>query len=112
MSKLTEEDMNPPTSRIKIYNPRTLMRQGGAQMLTDAADPANQVFFRVGRVMTRNRRRQIKSDESMQTQYQDDNGVKVFRLVEVTPDELAGIQKQLDEEAQAVYDAAKLSDPV
>lgn len=101
--------------KIKIYNPRELVRKGLGDLLQDAADPHNVVLLRAGRMWSpfpaNMKHRVAPADDRPQKRpmvrvdtshgvnaYGPEAGNKVFRLVEVTEEEIGELQAALDDQ--------------
>lgn len=100
---------------IKVFNPRTLMRDGASTMIEAAADPANVVLFRAGRLWSPVppnmaprvtpaddrplKRPMVRVDTNHGTAAYGTAGTKVYRLVEVTEEEIQQMQVELDNQS-------------
>ncbi|QAX92383.1 hypothetical protein HWC07_gp131 [Pantoea phage vB_PagM_LIET2] len=85
---------------VKLYNPRALLRGAAKKMLTDAMDPDNVVLFRAGSTVVKGQQTVLGGHGHAANVYGDELMGKVFKLVECTPAEIVGYQKQLNNEAE------------
>ncbi|WKV24412.1 hypothetical protein [Enterobacter phage ST22] len=80
---------------IKIFNPRSLLRKGSGEMLAAAAE-GHHVFVRSGALVKGGRPVMSCEHGNSVAAYGAEVAGKVFKLVEVPPEELADWQRQLD----------------
>lgn len=81
---------------IKIYNPRDVMRSGAKAMLTDAVNPENLVLFRAGKVKVKGQASIVGAHGVAEKTFGPEVMGAVFKLVQLTPEEVRALQKQLN----------------
>lgn len=89
---------------IKVFNPRVILREGAGALLEAAADPASMVILRAGRMWSPLppvdgvpvKRPMVRVDTKHGSMAYGDAGTRVYRLVEVTDEEIPALQAQLD----------------
>lgn len=100
---------------IKVFNPRTLMRDGASAFFEAAANPDAVVLFRAGRLWSPLpdnmvprvtpaddrplKRPMVRVDTNHGTAAYGNAGTKVYRLVEVTEEEIMQMQIELDDQS-------------
>lgn len=86
---------------IHIFNPRSIIREGARKLLESASNPENTVIFRGGPHHVGGRRVIISKHSFSTKALGEDIMGRAFKLVELTPEEIQQLQKQLDEETEA-----------
>lgn len=84
---------------IIMFNPRSILRSGSKAMLEAASDKNNTVLFRAGALKVKDKLVIRGAHGHATTTYGEDLMDKVFKLVELTPEEITQLQKQLNNEA-------------
>lgn len=88
---------------IKIFNPRTLLREGSKELLLSAA-AGDDVFIRAGSLAKKGRPMIKAEHENSIAAYGAEAAGKVFKLVEVPEAELEAWQTKLDAQTDAQTD--------